>query len=233
MYILGIDTSSSMLTVALSDGNKIISENHTGRQMGLLEYLAPTVESILYENSLEITDLGAVAISLGPGSFTGLRIGMAYAKTLAYTLNIPIVGVPTLKALAKSVSCGFADVICSLVYARVNEVYCAAFSGDLKEKFIDYTFMTVEELLDNPVFRDKKTVFIGNGAIKHKDLICEKVKCAVVSDVNGNYVKGSALNSLAFETLENGKSDDPKTLVPMYIKKPTPVIRKEKGMLKV
>lgn len=233
MYILGIDTSSSMLTVALSDGNKIISENHTDRQMGLLEHLAPTVEGILYENNIEITDLGAVAISLGPGSFTGLRIGMAYAKTLSYTLNIPIVGVPTLKAMAKSVSCGFADVICSLVFARVNEVYCAAFSGDLKETFIDYTFMTIEELLDNPLFKDRNTVFVGSGAIKHKDLICEKVKGTAVSDENGNYVKGSALNSLAFEKIEKGQSDDVKTLVPMYIKKPTPVIRKEKGMLKV
>lgn len=229
MYILGIDTSSNMLTVALSDNNKILTEIHTDKQMGLLQNLAPAAESVLYENNIDVNDLGAVAVSLGPGSFTGLRIGIAYAKTMAYVLNIPIIGVPTMKALAKSCENSYADIICPMIFARVNEIYCSVFSGDLKEKYMDYTFMTVEELLDNPMFNDKKCIFLGTGAIKHRELIKEKVKNAIVCDENYNYVKGFCLNSLAYNLIIRNETDNVRTLVPLYIKKPTPVIRLERG----
>ena len=231
MYILGIDTSSNMLVVSLSEDFKIISEYHSDKQMGLLQNLAPCVDNVLYENDLTPKDLGAVAISQGPGSFTGLRIGMAFAKTLAYSLNIPIVGVPTLKAMAKGASVGFADIICPLIFARVDEVYCAAFTGDVKEQVIDYTFMTISELLENPIFKDKKVCFLGTGAIRHKELIKDKILNSLILNENYSFAKGFAINEIAFEELSAGTLGDVKTLLPMYIKKPTPVIRKEKGII--
>lgn len=226
MYILGIDTSSNILTVTLSDDDKILTEIHSDKKMGLLEKLAPTVEDILYENSIENTDLGAVCVSLGPGSFTGLRIGMAFAKTLSYSLNIPIIGVPTLKAMAKTVENPFVDYICPIIFARVNEVYCAAFTGDLKEQVLDYTFMTIEELLALEVLKDKKVMFLGTGAEKFQELIKEN-KDYIISPSYCNFGRGMALNSLAFERIKNNDFDDAKTILPMYIKKPTPVVRKE------
>ena len=220
-----------MLTVALSNDNKIITEIHSDRQMGLLEHLTPEVDNILYENKLSVNDLGGIAVSLGPGSFTGLRIGMSFAKTLAYSLNIPIVGIPTMKAMAKCAENSFADYICPLIFARVNEVYLSLFTGDLKEKKIDYTFMTVEELLENPIFINNKVTFLGTGAIKHKELIKEKCPKAFILDENYNFPRGCAINSLAYEKFKNEEFDNVASLVPMYIKKPTPVIRKEKGII--
>ena len=231
MYILGIDTSSNILTVTLTEDKKLISENHTDRQMGLLENLAPTVENILSESSLEPKELSAVAVSLGPGSFTGLRIGLAFGKALAYTLNIPIIGVPTMKAMACSAKSPFADLICPMIHARADEVYCAVFTGNMNEKVIDYTFMTVDELLSQDIFVNQKAVFMGTGAWKYKDMIEEKLKYYTVMDEMYNFPRGLCINSLAYDELARGKSDNIKTLAPMYIKKPTPVIRKEKGII--
>ncbi len=231
MYILGIDTSSNMLIVSLSDDNRIITEYHSDKQMGLLQNLAPSVDNVLYENSLTSQDIGAVAVSLGPGSFTGLRIGVAFAKTLAYSLDIPIIGVPTLKAMAKGACGAFGDYICPLIFARVDEVYCAAFTGDMKDRVIDYSFMTIDEILGNPIFKDKKVIFLGTGAQKHRDLIKEKLPLCIVLDENYNFAKGFAINEIGFEELQKGNRDNVKTLTPMYIKKPTPVIRKEKGII--
>lgn len=225
MYILGIDTSSNILTVTLSDDDKILTEIHSDKKMGLLENLAPTVEEILYENSIENSDLGAVCVSLGPGSFTGLRIGIAFAKALAYSLNIPIIGVPTLKAMAKCVENPFVDYICPIIFARVNEVYCSIFSGDLKEKILDYTFMTIEELISLDYLKGKKVLFLGTGTDKFKDLILSND--FIISPSYCNFARGMALNVLAYEIIKNNDFDDVKSLVPMYIKKPTPVIRKE------
>ena len=228
MYILAIESSSNISVVSIGTEDSILCEYHFAHDMGLLRRLTSEIENLLSSCNLSVSDLNYIAVSLGPGSFTGLRIGIAAAKTLSYTLNIPIIGIPTLKAIARNVVSPLYDIVCPMIFARVDEVYIAAFSGDLKETYIDYTFMTIDEILQNPLFDNKKICFLGTGANKNKDLITAKLKDAYFVDTVNDFPRGASLINLALDKINSGEFDDAFKLTPMYIKKPTPVVRLEK-----
>ena len=98
--ILGIDTSTIVSSVALIDNNKVLAELNVQHKLTHSEMLMPNIDTLLKLGSVNKCDLTAIAVSIGPGSFTGLRIGLATAKALAYALKIPIVGVSSLEALS-------------------------------------------------------------------------------------------------------------------------------------
>lgn len=230
MYILAIESSSDISSVSIGDEKNIVCEYHFKHNMGLLRRLTVEIENMVNDSGLSVSDLGAIAVSLGPGSFTGLRIGITGAKMLSYALNIPIVGIPTLKAMAKNIAVFDQNMlICPMIFARVNEVYFAAFSSDSDGRLLqilDYQFDEIEKILEYPEFTDKKICFLGSGVERNRDIISAVLGSrAVFCDSMNNFPRGLSIISLAFDRLAAGDRDDPKSLVPMYIKKPTPVIR--------
>ena len=123
--IVSIDTATHVCVVALHrDGQLLASqEHHEERSASAL--LPDIIHQLLHASGLEPKDLSAVAVSAGPGSYTGLRIGVSTAKGLAYGLGIPIIGVPSLQALARQVQVKFSDgYFCPMIDARRMEVYC-------------------------------------------------------------------------------------------------------------
>ncbi|KKL06136.1 hypothetical protein LCGC14_2599040 [marine sediment metagenome] len=152
MRILGIETSTMTGSVALMDEVRLIAEytlnlprRSKERRVGVsaslrkethTSRLMSAIDKMLKDASLTIKDLNGIAVSLGPGSFTGLRIGIATAKGLAQGLNIPVVGIPTLDGLAFNLSC-CQDLICPILDARKGEVYCALYkNGKRLTKYI-------------------------------------------------------------------------------------------------
>lgn len=170
--ILNIDTSTSVCSVALArDGQTIaLKENNEGLNHSVL--LGVYVDEILQENRLDAEALDAIAVSMGPGSYTGLRIGVSLAKGLCFGASKPLIAVNTLQALARSVSENIqeAALYCPMIDARRMEVYTALFDcdnkpvTDTKAEIIDEnSFASV--LAGNPVY------FFGNGSAKVKNIL--------------------------------------------------------------
>lgn len=173
MLILALETATLTGSVALVDVpapenasnpvRKVVAEITLHLQSTHSERLMPSIHNLLEEASLKIHDLQGIALSLGPGSFTGLRIGVSTVKGLAYALKIPVVGVSTLEALACNVPY-HSEVICPLLDARKKEVYAAFFQGDregtIHRKSEDWV-LSPEDLCRRV---SGQTLFLGNGA---------------------------------------------------------------------
>ncbi len=127
MYVLGIETSGRCGGVALIDEHRVLGEITFCCDQTYSTRLLPDIKQLLEKIDLTLKDISLIAVSLGPGSFTGLRIGLSSAKAIAFALNIPIIGVPSLDALSFNLVGKECDVIFSLIRARKKELYGAFF----------------------------------------------------------------------------------------------------------
>lgn len=170
--ILNIDTSTSVCSVALSkDGETVaMKENNEGLNHSVL--LGTYIDEILKENRTEIRELDAVAVSMGPGSYTGLRIGVSMAKGLCFGGGKPLVAVPTLQALALSVSSDIQEdaLYCPMLDARRMEVYTAFFNRENKT-IVDTKAEIIDEHSFKELLEQHKIYFFGNGSDKVKGIL--------------------------------------------------------------
>ena len=162
MKILAIDTSTDYLSLAILKDEKIIARFHKKAGMRHSILLVPTIDKLLKKVKLKVKDIDSFAISVGPGSFTGLRIGVTVVKGLAFALKKPVVAVPTLDVIANNVS-GFSGVICPVLDARKNKVYACLYKSDGKtiKKISKYLLLPLHELLKETSKYDK-VLFLGN-----------------------------------------------------------------------
>ncbi|HUR32091.1 MAG TPA: tRNA (adenosine(37)-N6)-threonylcarbamoyltransferase complex dimerization subunit type 1 TsaB, partial [Saprospiraceae bacterium] len=125
MYFLHIETSTKICSVAISQDLELIGSLDLTEGMNHTALLAPSIEELLRLTGIQLSELGAISVSSGPGSFTGLRVGGSTAKAMAYSLQIPILAVPTLLSLAVAASKNYpeADCLMPMLDARRNEVY--------------------------------------------------------------------------------------------------------------
>ena len=147
MKILAIDSSGIVATVAILDDDILVAEYTINYKKTHSQTLLPMIEEITKMTELDLKELDAVAIAGGPGSFTGLRIGSATAKGLGLALDVPLVSVPTLDALAYNL-CGSADIVCPMMDARRQQVYTGVYSfyGEQMETLMPQAPMAVEEI---------------------------------------------------------------------------------------
>ena len=161
MFILSISTSSNICSVALLKDNSVISELNIDDDKTHSVNLMPLINQILTSNNLKISDIGLITCDNGPGSFTGIRIGISTAKGLSYYNNMPIITITSLEALAYNVSKNN-GYICSLIDARNNQLYCGIFDNNynLCEDYISDDVNNVIHILNK--YND--VTFVGNGA---------------------------------------------------------------------
>ena len=165
MIVLGIETSSLHGGVALVGERGLIAEYVLHIEVTYSERLLPAIDRLLADAGLGVPDLGGLAVAIGPGSFTGLRIGLATVKGLAAASGTPVVGVPTLRALAWGLPFS-RHPICPLLDARKGEVYCALFrwtEGGLVQEMEDAA-LALEVLAARVA---EPTIFVGDGAALH------------------------------------------------------------------
>ena len=180
MKILAIDTTSNICSTAILENDKLIVENTINNGLTHSENLMPLIDELFKKSGLELSQIDLMAVCSGPGSFTGIRIGIATIKPMAEVYNIPIASVTSLEGLAEaSVK---TDTIVSLIDARNNQVYCGIFNKDLN-LLEDYIADDINIILEN-VKKYNNITFVGNGAVLHKDLIKEKIKNASFSENN-------------------------------------------------
>ena len=213
--ILNIETSSKNCSVCLSSkGNLVTSFDLEDEAYRHSELLTSSIQNILYENNLDVSGLSAVSIGIGPGSFTGLRIGFSVAKGLCYPHNIDLIGISSLKIIANSVVKENKNII-SLIKDKGNHYYLSKYSNDLKEmvepeiKLIDrdYIFNILDDNSVIVVNTDESNEFIS-------DLVNEKIQ------VIKRTISSIDMISISHKSLEEKKFEDIAYIEPMYVKKP-------------
>lgn len=160
MKILAIDSSANTSTVAVLEDDTLLSLYTTNTKNTHSETLLPMVKSVLSSLKMTVDDVDAFAVSEGPGSFTGVRIGVATVKGLAFGKNKPCVGISTIEALAANLE-GFNGIICPIMNARRGQVYAGAFLDG--ERIVDDQCMMLVDLLEILKGYDKPTYFVGDG----------------------------------------------------------------------
>jgi len=171
MNILCIETSTTACSVCISSGEKVLAIRETTNGYTHAENLHIFIEEILKEAGITFKELNAVAVSKGPGSYTGLRIGVSAAKGFCYALNIPLISVDTLQAMAFGVAEKKEDIFyCPMLDARRMEVYCAVYDKELKQVKPVQALVLDEDSVK--VFGMAKPVcFFGDGMSKAKQLL--------------------------------------------------------------
>ena len=175
MLILSLDTSTTVCSVALHDNGALLGcyELFAGRTSSAM--LTTLINDIVQHNGHELSQLDAVAVAKGPGSYTGLRIGVSTAKGLCFALDKPLLAINTLAAMAEQMQPYFAEdhLLCPMIDARRMEVYCAFYTTDGAE-----VQQTSAQIIESTSFQDwlanRPVVFFGDGAAKCKALLGEQ-----------------------------------------------------------
>jgi tRNA threonylcarbamoyladenosine biosynthesis protein TsaB len=228
MRAIAIDSSQDVCAIALGRGSQVLAEYHFQHKMNLLRRIVPNMNAVLMDAGCSVGEVDGLVVSLGPGSFTGLRIGVTVAKSLAYVLEKPIVGIGTLDAIARGVLSTRVDMICPMIFARADEVYWALFDSSSRARLTDYAVSTVDEALGKAEEQARPVMFCGTGALRNAERIRSRLTDrALIADAFLGYARGAALLDLGMKRLAEGDFDDALSLAPLYVRKPTPVLKLE------
>lgn len=218
MKVLAIDTSTMMATVAVTDEDKILGSYSLNQDMTHSEKLVPMVEQVLSNLNIKIEDIDLYAVGLGPGSFTGLRIGLATVKAWAHLFDKPLVGVSSLEGLAYNLA--YNELVVPMIDARRSRVYTAIYSwqaGQLKE-VMPVSLLEIDELLEKLKGYPKITVN-GDGALLYKDKLEEGLGDKLEFAHPGQlYSQASSICKLGLDKYKSGQRDDYFTLAPDYFR---------------
>ncbi|KAI3344515.1 tRNA (adenosine(37)-N6)-threonylcarbamoyltransferase complex dimerization subunit type 1 TsaB [Clostridium botulinum] len=230
MILLSIDSSSKVATAALFEDDTLLGEVTLNNKKEHSTILMTLVESLLDSCNLYIDSVDGFVVSKGPGSFTGLRIGMATIKGLSFGSNKPYVSISSLDALAYSIA-PFNGIICPVMDALRNNVYTALYkscNGKL-EKIMDYSALDINELVDMLNEKEENVMFIGDGLNNTKEYILNNCNNCFFPPNHLNLVRASSLGELGMIKLKNGEYDDSNS-APFYLKKPQAEREYEKRM---
>ena len=216
MKILGVDTSTPIGSVGLIDGERFIAEHTLSIVKAHSSRLMPAIDQILKWGDLTVHHLDACAVGIGPGSFTGIRIGVGTIKSLCYAVKKPIVGVSTLEAIAYNLR--YTDrLICPILDARKDEVYGAVFRGgeNLLRKSEDLC-VPIETLLSQI---DDDAIFVGDGLRRYAPVVRKQFGDDVpFADPIFNVPRGASIARIGYAQLLSGQSDDYFSLMPNYVR---------------
>ena len=217
MKILGIDTSTPIGSVGLIEGDDFIAEHTLNITQAHSSRLMPAIDQVLKWGDLAVHDLDACAVGIGPGSFTGVRIGVGTVKSLCYAIKKPIIGVSTLEAIAYNLRYSI-GLICPILDARREEVYGAVFQGgETLERRYEDLCLPIEALLDRV---EGSAVFVGDGLGKYESKVRERFgDDLVLAESTFNVPRGTSIARIGLERLLHGESDDYFGLIPNYIRK--------------
>jgi len=217
MLILAIDTATEKGSLALAAGDRVLREYSLESHNSYLTRLMPGVAAILKDAGTEAADLAAVAVSVGPGNFTGLRIGLATAKTLAWSLGRPLVPVPTLEVLAAQVPCQ-PDPIGVVMDAKRGEVFWGRFRcpEDQPQAMEGPLRLPVGELAARLL---APLLLTGPGLEVHRETLTSQLAPEItLAPADRRWPRASTLARLARRRLELGLTANPAQLVPTYLR---------------
>lgn len=215
-YILNIETATPVCSVALSENGQVLSMKTSEEQNIHSEKLTLFIEDLFRDSGIRLQALAAVAVSEGPGSYTGLRIGASVAKGLCYALDIPLIAVGTLPAMAEAMRRQYADAnarYCPMIDARRMEVYTALYDAQGGElEAVSTKIIDAESFQD--ILSKNKIVFGGDGASKCRDIIVSS-NAIFLDDFR---YSAEGVSALSFEKWEQKDFADTAYFEPFYFK---------------
>uniref|UniRef100_UPI00404777A5 tRNA (adenosine(37)-N6)-threonylcarbamoyltransferase complex dimerization subunit type 1 TsaB n=1 Tax=Algoriphagus sp. TaxID=1872435 RepID=UPI00404777A5 len=213
--ILSIETSTSICSVAIHEQGELLALAEIDEPGAHAEKLLGLVDEVFEKAGLSFGDLDAVAVSQGPGSYTGLRIGVSTAKGIAYALEIPLIGINTLQAMAASQPISQGEFVVAVLDARRKEVYTQTF-GDSLQELSSIEAVVLEEGIFDSILEKGRVYFVGDGVEKVK----EEVKSANALFVADWGISLSAKNMgvLASEKHARQEWEDLAYFIPNYLK---------------
>lgn len=221
MRILAIDSSSSAASCAILNDDKLETEIFLNHKLQHSVLLFPMIEQVLKMVDITIDDIDGIAVSGGPGSFTGLRIGVATAKGIVQGGNKKFIGVSGLDAMAFGQS-GFEGIICPIMDALRDNIYTALYKwneGKL-DRISDYMALHIEELISELELKKEKVIFCGDAVALHKAMLIEKLgDRASFSKAAFMMPRASAIAELGMAKLKEDYEDDIYTYSPIYLRK--------------
>ena len=213
MLVLGIDSTSDAATAALLRDGVLLCEYTQNQKKTHSVKMLPMAESMLRDLEIELSDIDVFACGIGPGSFTGVRIGAATVRAFCDSLEKPAVAVTSLEALYNNVN-SFDGVVISLVFARENECYTAAFENE--KEILAPTVMTIDEIIK---YADgKKCIFVGDGALINKEAL-SGVSGATFALGRHNIISAGAIAELGYKKAIAGETGNSNVIAPLYLRK--------------
>ena len=219
MLILAFETSAKACSVALHDGQKLLGESYQNTGLTHSQTLMTMAEDLMKTCGKAVKDITHLAVAAGPGSFTGVRIGVAAAKGFAWGAELPVYGVSTLEAMALSLG-AFEGHVCACMDARRNQVYNAVFlaDGGKLERVSDDRAISLAELkhelehIDGPIF------LVGDGAELTCRTLSGELDNLILPPEHRRQQRASGVALAALEAMERGESADGAALQPNYLR---------------
>lgn len=225
MKVLGVDTSTESLAVGLIDEKNLLADYHAIGTLKHSALLIPTIKKALSKCKIKIDDIDLFSVGIGPGSFTGLRVGLATVRALAIALGKPLIGVPTMDAIAhnghvylkRRKSDKLDTRICPILDAKKKQVYACIYrqaGGKLKRKS-KYLLCPIEDLLK---LLKEPVLFLGDAIpLYKKQLLNKRTLKACFLEGRRWLPKGNVIARIGLEKFRKGYSDNPYDLVPLYL----------------
>ncbi len=221
MKILAIDTSATAASACIAQEDKIIGEFFINTALTHSQTLVPMIEQLSKNTGVPISELDAVAVNAGPGSFTGVRIGVAAVKGISFANNLPCVSVSTLESMAYNLL-GEDCIVCSVMDARCSQVYNALFKLNSKnvERICPDRALSLDDLKQELLKYNEKIVLVGDGAelcFRHFE---NSLKNAEIAYINRRIQTASSTACVAFKKLSEGDTLSSEELMPTYLRLP-------------
>lgn len=210
--LLNIDTALSVGSVCLSNGENSIAIAINENQQGHAAWLHTAIDEMMKANGYSLNHLDAVSVSIGPGSYTGLRVGLSSAKGFCYALNIPLIAIPTTALLAEAVKNEAKDLICSAIDARRMEIFAAIYDVDLNEIKPPFSLIIEENSFDE-YLTNHSILFCGDGCKKLQGILTDS-KISYSSTI----ADATHLAKLAANRFEKKAFTDIAYAEPLYVK---------------
>jgi tRNA threonylcarbamoyladenosine biosynthesis protein TsaB len=220
MLVLGVETSTPQASVAIGSEQGVIASALVARGATYNEFLLPAVMFCLDRTGLGWRDLTGVAVSLGPGLYTGMRVGVSTAKALAQALAVPIVGRASLDLLAYEVRYA-PKTICAVLDARRSEVFHAFYrtSPGGIQRMTGYRVESPDRLATGIASRPEEVLLVGNGALLYREMFEELGSVAEIGTMSHAFPDARALVELALPRLMREDSDSLYDLKPLYLRR--------------
>jgi len=216
--ILAFDTTTRFLTAAVLEDGRIVSSFHKITDLKQSSYLLPAIDDVLARAGIGLKDIDRIAVSMGPGSFAGLRIGFSVCKAFNLVTGVKVIGVPTMEAIAMNFS-GLKGVLCPVLDARKNKIYAAAYKSDGSklERISECVLTDTGSFLGSVGNFGKDLIIFGDGVKLYKDDILKVCPKARIIEGDDWYPVAENVARLGFEMARRGEESDIRKLNPMYL----------------
>lgn len=221
--ILAVDTTAKPVSCALAEGDRVLASYYANTGLTHSQTLLPMIESLLQTSDKRMEDVDALAVNAGPGSFTGVRIGVSAVKGLAFTGDLPCVAVSTLECMAEHTAVLPGAVICCLMDARCQQVYGALFEKDESgavRRLMEDEALTIAQMGEKVVELQRPVILVGDGSEMCYRIWKDTIPNVLLAPASVRFQNAAATALIAVRMYEQGQTVSAEELLPLYLRLP-------------